>query len=54
MKEGNRSSKLIQVGQFCFYLGLLIELLIVIIDKSNYINPIEGQLFKSLFYTVFV
>ena len=49
MKEGNRSSKLIQVGQFCFYLGLLIELLIVIIDKSNYINPIEGQLFRITF-----
>ena len=34
---------------FLFYIGLTIELLIVIIDKSNYINPIEGQLFRVTF-----
>ena len=27
---------------YLFYAGLTIELLIVIIDKSNYINPAEG------------
>ena len=32
-----------------FYIGLTIELLIVIIDKSNYINPIEGRLFQITF-----
>ncbi|MDD2970510.1 MAG: hypothetical protein PHE02_00065 [Lachnospiraceae bacterium] len=32
-----------------FYLGLFIELLIVIIDKSAYINPIEGRLFQITF-----
>lgn len=34
---------------FLFYAGLTIELLIVIIDKSNYINPIEGYLFRITF-----
>ena len=34
---------------FLFYIGLSIELLIVIIDKSNYINPFEGQLFRITF-----
>ncbi len=32
-----------------FYLGLTIELLIVIVDKSNYTNPIEGCLFRITF-----
>lgn len=32
-----------------FYLGLTIELLIVIVDKSNYTNPIEGYLFRITF-----
>lgn len=32
-----------------FYIGLTIELLIVIVDKSNYINPIEGRLFQITF-----
>lgn len=32
-----------------FYVGLTIELLVVIIDKSNYTNPIEGYLFRITF-----
>ncbi|MGN1151841.1 MAG: hypothetical protein ACI4SN_06760 [Lachnospiraceae bacterium] len=32
-----------------FYVGLTLELLIVIVDKSNYINPIEGYLFRVTF-----
>lgn len=32
-----------------FYAGLTIELLVVIIDKSNYTNPIEGYLFRITF-----
>lgn len=32
-----------------FYVGLTIELLMVIVDKSNYINPIEGRLFQITF-----
>ena len=38
-----------KAGLFCFYLGLIIELIIVIVDKSDYINPIEGQLFRITF-----
>ncbi len=32
-----------------FYIGLTIELLIVLVDKSNYINPFEGRLFQLTF-----
>lgn len=32
-----------------FYLGFTIELGMVIVDKSNYINPIEGYLFRITF-----
>lgn len=32
-----------------FYIGLTMELLIVIIDKSNYVNPVEGRLFQITF-----
>lgn len=39
---------------FLFYIGLTIELLIVIIDKSNYTNPIEGRLFQVTFLLFFL
>lgn len=32
-----------------FYIGLTIELLMVIVDKSNFVNPIEGWLFRVTF-----
>lgn len=35
--------------RLAFYIGLTIELLIVIIDKSNYVNPMEGWLFRVTF-----
>ena len=38
-----------KVPQILFYLALTIELGMVIIDKSNYINPIEGTLFRVTF-----
>lgn len=38
-----------RLPQLCFYLGLTIELGMVIVDKSNYINPIEGWLFRITF-----
>lgn len=41
--------KLYPAGQACFYLGLILELAIVILDKSAYINPLEGQLFRLTF-----
>ncbi|MBD5509396.1 MAG: hypothetical protein HDR05_15500 [Lachnospiraceae bacterium] len=37
------------IPRLAFYIGLTIELLVVIIDKSNYINPIEGYLFRVTF-----
>jgi len=41
--------RLEKTGSICFWLALVIELLIVIVDKSAYINPIEGQLFRLTF-----
>lgn len=38
-----------KVAQWMFYLGLTIELIILIIDKSAFINPIEGRLFQITF-----
>ena len=32
-----------------FYIGFTIELLMVIVDKSNFVNPIEGWLFRVTF-----
>ena len=39
-----KNEKIEQFGRICFYAGLLLELLIVILDKSSWINPLEGQL----------
>lgn len=38
-----------KIPQLLFYIALTIELGMVIIDKSNYINPIEGTLFRITF-----
>lgn len=38
-----------KIGEVCFWLGLFIELIIVIIDKSAYTNPLESQLFRLTF-----
>ncbi|MCM1174319.1 MAG: hypothetical protein NC341_04620 [Blautia sp.] len=38
-----------RIPQLLFYIGLTIELIIVIIDKSSYINPAEGLLFRVTF-----
>lgn len=37
------------IGILFFYAALALEILIVIVDKSDYINPIEGQLFRLTF-----
>lgn len=37
------------VAMISFYFGLSIELIILLIDKSDYINPIEGRLFQVTF-----
>ncbi len=45
--EGNFKVK--NMGLLFLYLSVILEIIIVIIDKSNYINPIEGQLFRVTF-----
>lgn len=44
-----KTDKLEKIGTACFWLALVIELLIVMIDKSAYTNPLEGQLFRLTF-----
>lgn len=38
-----------EIAYGCFYAGVIIEVLLVLIDKSAYINPIEGQIFRLTF-----
>ena len=38
-----------KIAYSCFYLGVIVEVLIVLVDKSAYINPIEGRLFQVTF-----
>ena len=38
-----------KIAYGCFYLAVVIEVLIVIINKSAYINPFEGRLFRITF-----
>lgn len=52
--EKTYSSQIKRIGELCFWLGLVTELLIVIIDKSAYINPFEGQLFRLTFLLFFI
>lgn len=57
MTELNQSAKLNKRGEVsleraamtCFCLGLLLEILILILDKSSWINPFEGQMFRISF-----
>lgn len=39
---------------YMFYLGVMVETLLVLIDKSAYINPIEGQIFRLTFLLFFI
>lgn len=38
-----------QIAYTSFYIGIIIEVLLVIIDKSAFTNPIEGQVFRITF-----
>ena len=38
-----------KIAYYSFYIAVTIEVLLVIIDKSAYINPIEGRLFQISF-----
>ena len=48
-KERTWENRIQAVGRFCFWLGLVLELLIMLVDTSAYTNPIEGQLFRVTF-----
>lgn len=39
---------------YLFFVGVIIEILVVLIDKSAYTNPIEGQIFRLTFLLFFV
>lgn len=38
-----------KIAYSCFYLGVILEALVVLVDKSAYTNPIEGRLFQITF-----
>lgn len=41
--------KVKKAGELCFWVALFMEILLVLIDKSAYINPYEGILFRLTF-----
>lgn len=49
MKKEKLEDKIEYAGMLLFYTALVIELLIVIVDKSAFINPLESQLFRLTF-----
>lgn len=46
--EKNRKT-VTQIAYYSFYLGVIIEVLLVLIDKSAYTNPVEGRMFQLTF-----
>ena len=38
-----------RIGEYLFTIAVAIEVLVVIIDKSNYTNPVQGRLFQLTF-----
>ncbi len=38
-----------RIAYYCFYIGIVIEVLLVLIDKSEFVNPIEGRIFQITF-----
>lgn len=49
--EGNTLKD--KIAYILFYTGVIIEVLLVLIDKSAFINPIEGQIFRLTFVLFF-
>ncbi len=43
-----------KIGYYCFYAAVIIEVLIVLVDKSNYTNPMQGRLFQFTFLLTFI
>lgn len=54
MRVNKWKEMLSQMAFLCFYLAVIIEVLMVLIDKSAYINPIEGILFRITFLLCFI
>lgn len=54
MVEFYRGLKKSRLPWYLFYIGLTMELLIVVVDKSNLINPVEGRLFQITFALFFL
>lgn len=42
------------IGNTAFYLGVVLEILIMFLDKADYINPYEGWMFRITFLLFFV
>ena len=47
--EKEKKCSLEKTGAVLFYIGLFLELLILILDKSAWLNPFEGQMFRVSF-----
>lgn len=45
----DRQEFISKIAYYSFYLALFMEVLIVLIDKSSYTNPVEGRLFQITF-----
>lgn len=50
----NRQEIISKIAYYSFYLGVILEVLIVLIDKSSFTNPIEGRLFQITFLLFFI
>ncbi len=48
-KDKVKAMDLKYIGKLSFYIGLTIELLILILEKSSYINPYESWMFRIAF-----
>lgn len=49
LKGKRADNNIAWLGQICFFAGLFLELLVVILDKSDYINPYESLFFRLAF-----
>lgn len=49
MSKGTDKTLKEKIAYSLFYAGVVIEVLLVLIDKSTFINPIEGQIFHLTF-----
>lgn len=45
----NKDTLIHRIGEYLFFIAVVVEVLVVIVDKSNYTNPIQGRLFQLTF-----